>query len=220
MIFKRRQKRSFARKVRDVFVPRKGWRRGFEYIGQRLKRLPDSPHNISLGFACGVFASFTPFFGVHFILAALAAWALRANILASAFGTMVGNPLTIPLIATLSLKIGDWILYSQDMSQTRPFTMAIVFEEPSYFWREILLPYTVGGVGPAILCSFVAYTLLFGIIGSYQMRKRARLKKAAAKRLALYNRAYNIGQHKNTQKPIQNTSSDVENNNSPSTCNV
>ena len=31
--------------------------------GHRVRRLPDTPHRIALGFACGVFVSFTPFFG-------------------------------------------------------------------------------------------------------------------------------------------------------------
>jgi uncharacterized protein len=199
MIFKRRHKRSFMRKLRDVFLPRKGWLRGISYIRQRLKRIQGSPHSIALGFSCGVFTSFTPFFGVHFLLAALIAWILRGNILASAFGTAFGNPLTFPFIAALCLKIGDWILYSTDMSTGRPFTMAMVFDHPSYFWNEILLPYLIGGIVPGLVCGIATYFLLFGGIKSYQVRKRARLKKAAAKRLEIYNRAHNIGNHKNTE---------------------
>jgi len=225
MIFKRRKKRSFIRKLRDVFVPRKGWRRGFEYIGQRLKRLPDSPHNIALGFACGVITSFTPFFGIHFVLAALMAWLLRANVIASAFGTAVGNPITFPIIATMSMNIGDWVLHSRDLSARQPFTMntlldamATIFDDPSYFLQEILLPYIAGGAIPGIICSMAAYFLLLGGIRSYQARKRARLKKAAAKRLAIYNKTHNIGLHKNTQATKENEEYVEKPNSSPKYC--
>ena len=81
-----------------------------EYLGHRVRRLPDTPHRIALGFACGVFASFTPFFGLHFVLAAVLAGLLRGNIVAALIGTVAGNPLTFPLIASVSLGLGRRIL--------------------------------------------------------------------------------------------------------------
>jgi uncharacterized protein (DUF2062 family) len=110
MIFKRRDKPPFWGRLREVLYPRKGFWRGMGYVRKRLHRLPDSPHRIALGFACGAFISFTPFFTLHFFLAAALAWAFRANILASIFGTAVGNPLTFPFIATGSLWLGRYLL--------------------------------------------------------------------------------------------------------------
>ncbi|HEU0222394.1 MAG TPA: DUF2062 domain-containing protein, partial [Paracoccaceae bacterium] len=92
------------------FLPRKGWRRGFEYLGHRVKRLPDTPHRIALGFALGALVSFSPFFGFHFLYAALLAWIFRGNIIAGLIGTVVGNPFTFPAIAAGSLGLGRWIL--------------------------------------------------------------------------------------------------------------
>ncbi|MEL6198398.1 MAG: DUF2062 domain-containing protein, partial [Pseudomonadota bacterium] len=109
MIFKRREKPSFQDRALEILYPRKGALRGMEYIGKRIRRLPDSPHRIALGFACGAFASFTPFFGFHFVVAAAVAYVIRGNLLASAFGTAVGNPITFPFIATASLHTGWWI---------------------------------------------------------------------------------------------------------------
>ena len=60
--------------------------------------------------AAGVFASFTPLFGLHFLFAALFARLARGNIMASLFGTFFGNPLTFPLIAWSSLELGHLIL--------------------------------------------------------------------------------------------------------------
>ena len=84
MIFKRRDKPPFRERLREALYPRKGFWRGMDYIRKRLHRLPDSPHRIALGFACGAFASFTPFFTMHILLAAGLAWVMRGNILTKA----------------------------------------------------------------------------------------------------------------------------------------
>ena len=62
MILKRREKAPFSDRLRQAVAPRKGFWRGMDYIGKRLRRLPDSPHRIALGFACGALASFSTFF--------------------------------------------------------------------------------------------------------------------------------------------------------------
>ena len=95
MVFKRRVKPSFVSRVRAAVLPKRGYRRGVEYLGHRMRRLPDTPHRIALGFACGVFSSFTPFFGLHIILAAVIARLLRSNIVAALIGTAAGNPLDL-----------------------------------------------------------------------------------------------------------------------------
>ena len=74
MVFKRRDKPPLSPALREALLPRRGWRRGIEYLGHRVRRLPDTPHRIALGFACGVFASFTPFFGLHLVWRVALAW--------------------------------------------------------------------------------------------------------------------------------------------------
>ena len=58
----------------------------------------------------GVIATFTPFFGLHFLTAALIGWVMRGNVLAAMLTTFLGNPLTFPLIGALSLRVGTWVL--------------------------------------------------------------------------------------------------------------
>ena len=53
---------------------------------------------------------FTPFVGFHFVLAAITAWIVRGNILASAIGTAAGNPWTFPFIWVSVLYTGRKIL--------------------------------------------------------------------------------------------------------------
>ena len=70
-MFKRRERRSIFRFFYEVIFSFKGISRAIEYISIRLKRIPDTPHKISLGMSCGIFASFTPLFGLHFLIAGL-----------------------------------------------------------------------------------------------------------------------------------------------------
>jgi len=81
MVFKRRKNLSIMKKIREGILPEKGWSRAIEYMMARIKRLPDSPKNISFGVAIGVFVSFSPFFGIHVLLAFIIARFLRVNIL-------------------------------------------------------------------------------------------------------------------------------------------
>lgn len=110
MVFKRRDRRPIWQIVLDFFYPRGGWTRAAHYVKHRLRRLPDTPEKISRGIAAGVFTAFTPFYGLHFICAAIIARLMRGNILAALLGTFFGNPLTYIPIGVASLGTGYWLL--------------------------------------------------------------------------------------------------------------
>ncbi|MGB0504961.1 MAG: DUF2062 domain-containing protein [Pikeienuella sp.] len=186
MVFKRRDKPSIGSRLRALLAPRKGWRRGLEYLGHRVQRLPGSPESIAIGFACGVYTSFTPFFGLHFLFAAAFAWLFRANIMASAIGTFFGNPVTFPVIAVLSLKIGNWALGVEGETDTS-FTDLGFWEMFAYFLQNIsdlVPPYLVGGLFPGLVCAFISFLLIRPLVRTYQARRRAKLAALARKRLA------------------------------------
>lgn len=117
-MFKRRDRRPIWQIVISVLYPRGGWGRAAQYVKHRLRRLPDTPEKISRGIAAGVFTSFTPFYGLHFIIAAVSARLVRGNILAALLGTFFGNPLTYIPIGVASLGTGYWML-------GRPFNTAV-----------------------------------------------------------------------------------------------
>ena len=107
---KRRKQRTWMQSATELVYPASGWSRAIEYVKLRLKRLPDTPHKIAIGIACGVFVTFSPLFGLHFFLAALFAWILRGNVVASLLATFVGNPITFPFIAATSYRTGLWLM--------------------------------------------------------------------------------------------------------------
>ena len=180
MIFKRRDRPPFWDRLREIVYPRKGVWRGVHYVGKRMRRLPDSPHKIALGFACGAFASFTPLFGFHFILAAALAWMLRGNILSSAFGTAIGNPITFPFIAAAALEVG-WLIIGKDIDEVdKGFSPAWIVANVD----NLFLPYIVGGILPGLVIAVVSYYLVGSVVAAYQERRRKKFAERAALRRA------------------------------------
>ncbi len=203
-MFKRRNSLGQWERAREWVYPRSGWRRAIEYVGHRIKRLPDTPHKIALGFACGVFVSFSPLFGFHFIYAGLCAWIVRGNILASFIGTLVGNPLTFPLMATTSLTFGRWLMGVEGESASfaavkdafvaaaggiwQSLKAAFGLAEPAldklqpFLW-EVFIPYYIGGIVPGLIAAVGFYFLTQPLIDAYQSRRRARQMARAKARL-------------------------------------
>ncbi|MEM6943941.1 MAG: DUF2062 domain-containing protein [Pseudomonadota bacterium] len=203
MVFKRREQPSIGERARELVYPRKGFWRGMGYLGKRVRRLPDSPHRIALGFACGALASFTPFFGFHFFVAAGIAWALRANIVASLIGTIVGNPFTFPLISTSALYVGRWVMgRGDDGSDFDAVTDAFgdafgaiwstmkswfgfgdsMWDGLLTFFDEVFLPYLIGGVLVGLVTGVIFYIVIGPTVDAYQIRRRKRLEEAQARR--------------------------------------
>ena len=109
-MFKRRDRRPILEAIASFVYPRGGWGRAFNYVKHRVRRLPDTPEKISRGIWAGVFASFTPFFGLHMVLAVILTKAMRGNIFASLVGTFFGSPPTYIPIALTSIGTGHWLL--------------------------------------------------------------------------------------------------------------
>ena len=170
-LFRRREKLSLLARLRRFVWPRMGWGRIFRYWTFKLKRLQGSPYAIACGFACGASVSFTPFIGFHFILAAVLAWVLRGNIIASAIGTAVGNPWTFPFIWAGIMWIGTWILgYERGQDLPEELTFGAIFEEPG----TVLLPMLVGGLPTGVIVWILFFFPIRRVVGNYQHHRQAR----------------------------------------------
>jgi len=108
-MFSRRRKLSLGERAREAVWPRAGWRRASRYLFRRLARIKGSPYALAAGFATGAAISFTPFVGLHFIVSAVAAWVIRANVVSALIGTAVGNPWTFPFIWVWIYNVGAWM---------------------------------------------------------------------------------------------------------------
>jgi len=142
-----------------------GWRRLARYLTHRLQRLPDSAYGVAAGFACGAAISFTPFIGFHFVGAALLSILLRGSLLASAIGTVVGNPWTFPLIWAWIYAFGQWLLGGEVVSELPAvLSLTYIFERP----LDVLWPMTVGGVPTSVAAWFAVFWPVRGAAAEYQ----------------------------------------------------
>lgn len=178
-MFKPGSPKSQSARLRDALWPRIGFRRAWFYRLKRLSRIQVSEHSISLGFATGAFASFTLFMGLHFIIAAGLALALRANLLASAVGTVVGNPLTFPLIWMATYQVGNTILgvsHGQHLADA-PFSERMTFSAVASedLWNSlssVIMPMLVGGVPLGLVCAAVCYVFVFVSLRKIRQARR------------------------------------------------
>lgn len=179
MLFGRRYRKSLWRHARELLWPTAGLKRAAIYIAHRVRRLPGTPSSIAVGFACGAAVSFTPFIGLHFVLAALLALALGGNVVASAIGTAVGNPWTFPLIWSAIYGFGRWLLGRPAASLLpRDMSLTWIFENPG----EVLYPMVVGSMPISIAAWFIFFWPCYKAVQRYQAARQGRRQRAAARR--------------------------------------
>jgi len=172
MLFQRRQKLALRQRVRAILWPRRGWRRSTRYVAKRVLRLNGTPHAIALGFAAGVFVSFTPFMGLHFVIAFALAWITGGNLIAAALGTFVGNPLTFPLIWTSTFHLGNWMLGKAAAKSFHFSASKSVLNESFDVLWPLIKPMTVAGVPMGILFAIAFYFPVRAVVEAYQLRRR------------------------------------------------
>jgi uncharacterized protein len=203
MLFRRRNPASWQEKLRIALWPRRSWLRSVKYIAKRIMRLTASPHAIAAGVAAGVFASFTPFFGFHFIIAFTVSYIIAGNFFAAALGTFFGNPLTFPFIWASTYSVGRFILsgsaqhlvfdspMSERLGQIAPtdfywLGFAAVSEKILGLWDPLVKPMTVGAIPIGILVGIIAYLLTrWAAVGFRAARKKRLAAKAEAQKQRL-----------------------------------
>jgi len=216
VVFKRRDRRSWGRVAFETVWPRGGWGRAAQYVQHRLRRLPDSPQRIARGIWSGVFISFTPLYGLHFLVSATLAWLIRGNVVAALLATFFGNPISFPIIAAISLRLGNLMLYGEFSAAgegrlgekfSGAFedlwhnTVAIFTPEVAHwdglsdFYWDVFLPFTIGGLIPGAITATVIYSISLPVITAYQNRRRGRIQA----KLAEISKARATAKGKNSQ---------------------
>ncbi len=180
-------------RLQNLIWPRLGFRRFAIYLGHRLSRIRATPHVIALGFAAGAFASFTPFVGFHFVIGALVAVIVGGNLLASALGTCIGNPISFPFIWLSTYNVGGYLLgYGQrdEIDLSLPDgTWSLLLKNPPQFWDvfwgalgPVVKPMLLGSIPLGLICGVITYFALYPIIEGYQRRRRERLQRRRVRR--------------------------------------
>lgn len=147
---------------------------------RRLLVIDDPPERTALAFSIGIFIAFSPFLGLHTIMATLLAFLFKFNKIAIYTGTFINNPfLTLVPIIVASYGVGAFIL-------GRPLGIPPegieLLKNPAIFSGEyyrkifvqswyIVYPFAVGAMVLSVVCSVVAYPLTLRALRAYRRRK-------------------------------------------------
>ncbi len=197
-MFKRRTQQPVHHRLGNLIWPRTGWGRALRYLWHRIARLRGTPHSIAAGFASGAAVSFTPFIGLHFVLAALTGLLTRGNFIASMIGTGAGNPWTFPFIWVWIYHLGQKMAGSRDIAAQDPnflglFTgmpaflvkALVSFEVDTAFLQTILaiwLPMLLGSVPTFLMVWLATYLVLKPLLAAYQTQRIARRSRRRRKK--------------------------------------
>ena len=152
---------------------------------RRLLAIDDPPERTALAFSIGVFIAFSPFLGLHTIMATAVAFIFRFNKIAIYTGTFLNNPfLTLVPIIIVSYAVGAFLL-------GRPLSIPDegleLLKNPHIFssdyyrrlfvqsWSTIVWPFSVGAMALSIVCSLLAYPLTLRTLRAYKSRKNRNL---------------------------------------------
>ena len=153
----------------------------FRTAFRRLLAIDDPPERTALAFSIGVFIAFSPFLGLHTLLATLIAFLFRFNKVAIYTGTFINNPFfTLVPIIIGSYAVGAFVL-------GRPLQIPDegleLLKNPhifsgAYYHRlfveswNIVWPFAVGGMVLSVVCSVLAYPLTLRALRAYKAAKQ------------------------------------------------
>ena len=139
-------------------------------IIQKLSSIKGSPVAIAKGFATGVAMSFTPFVGFHLVLCLGVSKITKQNNIASALGTLAGNPWTFPFIWYLVFHTGIFILGQDAPEQEVDFRLlfrelfhCVINLDFSRFWIDIwpvFYPMLIGCIPLYVIVWQVMYHMI------------------------------------------------------------
>lgn len=177
MPFRRRHPLTLKDRLRAALWPRMGLRRSLRYMKLKLVRLSASPYSVAAGVAVGVAVAWTPFLGVHIIIALAIAFILRANLVAAALGTTFANPLTFPIIWASTWELGHVMLGRDSGEASAHIDFSAIFSHMNVLqlWRPVLEPMTIGSLVPAAVSAVVTYAGVFAVIRSFRQRQHQQL---------------------------------------------
>ena len=130
MPFGRKKKKKLIISIYNFIKIFFAFSRTKKYISLSIKRIKGTPQALSLGLATGIAISFTPFIGLHALLAIFISWVIGGSMAAALIGTLFGNPWTFPFIWYFTFEIGQFINYGF-LSYEEEFSFKIIKKEIS-----------------------------------------------------------------------------------------
>ena len=135
-----------------------------------LLKLNNTPQEIALGVAIGVFIAILPLYGLHTIMVVMAALLVkRANKIAMLLGTNISLPPSVPFITWAGYSIGRWVLASHDPALSWSAFRGFTYKK----FLDHYYPLFVGSYILGLACAVIFYFLTWGFMNR---RRRASMK--------------------------------------------
>ncbi len=183
MPFRRRSKLSLRQRLHATFSPRRGLlnalSRSLAYQRLRIMRLGGSPHAVAAGLAVGVLSAWTPFLGLHILLAIPLAWLVGGSAIAAAIGTAFANPLTCPIIWPLTWEVGRHMLGEPPASRNIDLPALFAHLDLSRIWSPVIEPMLLGSLPLGLLCALTFYVVIYLGVRRFRNRRLSRLTERA-----------------------------------------
>lgn len=148
----------------------------------------ESPDRVAAAIALGVGIGFSPFMGVHFVLAVGLAFLFKLNKVDAALGQFVGNPWTLPPVFAAGYALGR-ILLGFDRTEVPNLPWDRLLHRD--FWhaftgstlRPRLASFLVGTLVLATLIGLAAFVVVRAALRIYHRRHPRVAERAARMRL-------------------------------------
>lgn len=146
--------------------------RGLRHVYMKVLRIKSTPNAIAMGMGLGVFIGMLPIIPLQTVLVLAIALLLRCSKLAALIGTLVTNPLTIPFLYLMMLRIGRFFL-PETRGRLNPdhWTIGELLQAGWHFYGGILL----GGFILAIPSAILAYFLTLALTRAHQSRRARKM---------------------------------------------
>ncbi|MDQ2871374.1 MAG: DUF2062 domain-containing protein [Acidobacteriota bacterium] len=188
--------RAFRRRK----VHRWRWRRRWKVLVLDLLGREESPERVAAAIGLGVAIGFSPFIGLHLVMALALAFLFRLNKLDAVLGTLTGNVPTWGVVFPLGFRLGRTILRYDRRIVPRlnlepllhsdftwifhpVHTLHVVFGHRALWPR--LLSFVVGTTILAVALGFLAALITVGILRAYHRRHPRVAIRAANRRRAV-----------------------------------
>ena len=150
---------------------------------EALLHIDDTPERTAAAYALGIFFGFSPFLGLHTVLAIAVAFLLNLNRIAALLGVYSNLPWIIAPYYTFTTMIGAALTRSRLPAGYRERLLNLLdlsFMDGT-FWRQVgsllrplLVPYTVGSLLGAILLAAAAYPVALAFVRSRRRYRAVR----------------------------------------------
>jgi uncharacterized protein (TIGR03546 family) len=148
---------------------------------ERFLKIRGEPSEIALGFALGLLVGMTPALGFHMVIAIFFATLFKWNKISAALAVWITNPITAPLIYSITYMLGARILGIRKSYEPTDEVSSTTFIDMIKKTPEILAAMTIGGFIIGLPLSLLGCYIAYTAIRKYQEDIKNRLAQQRLK---------------------------------------